>query len=144
MTDCSLNHKFNTWKFQAQPEENMLFTDIVSDFQNNFYTQHVLPMFWAWTLMYWTCNSMNNLSSYCGLVDAKKGASDKNLPVIMWFLNFSSRQRYLHLQEKFLRGMISQQWQNTWMLFISWHMIYMVLGRKQQITIHPYMQGILT
>ena len=24
---------------------------------------------------------MNNLSSYCGLVDAKKGASDKDLPV---------------------------------------------------------------
>ena len=64
--------------------------------------------------------------------------------LIMWFLNFSSRQRYLHLQEKFPRGMISQQWQNTWMLFISWHMIYMVLGKKQLITIHPYTQGNLT
>ena len=31
--------------------------------------------------MYWTCNSMNNLSSYCGLVDAKIRASDKDLPV---------------------------------------------------------------
>ena len=31
--------------------------------------------------MYWTCNSMNNLLSYCGLVDAKIRASDKNLPV---------------------------------------------------------------
>ena len=30
--------------------------------------------------MYWTCNSMNNLSSYCGLVDAKIRASDKDLP----------------------------------------------------------------
>ena len=29
--------------------------------------------------MYWTCKSMNNPSSYCGLVDAKIGASDKNL-----------------------------------------------------------------
>ena len=28
--------------------------------------------------MYWTCNSM---SSYCGLVDAKIRASDKDLPV---------------------------------------------------------------
>ena len=27
------------------------------------------------------CNSMNNLSSYCGLVDAKIRASDKDLPV---------------------------------------------------------------
>ena len=32
--------------------------------------------------MYRTCNSMNNLSSYCGLVDAKIRASDKDLPVI--------------------------------------------------------------
>ena len=31
--------------------------------------------------MYGTCNSMNNLSSYCGLVDAKISASDKDLPV---------------------------------------------------------------
>ena len=29
---------------------------------------------------------MNNLSSYCGLVDAKITASDKNLPVLIQFL----------------------------------------------------------
>ena len=29
--------------------------------------------------LYWTCNSMNNLSSYCGLVDARINASDKDL-----------------------------------------------------------------
>ena len=32
--------------------------------------------------MYWTCSSMNNLLSYCGLVDAKIRASDKDLPVV--------------------------------------------------------------
>ena len=31
--------------------------------------------------MYWTCNSMDNLPTYCGLVDASISASDKNLPV---------------------------------------------------------------
>jgi hypothetical protein len=31
--------------------------------------------------MYWTRNSMNNLLSYCGLVDAKIRASDKDLTV---------------------------------------------------------------
>ena len=31
--------------------------------------------------MYRTRNSMDNLSSYCGLVDAKIRASDKDLPV---------------------------------------------------------------
>ena len=31
--------------------------------------------------MYWTCNSINNMLSYGGLVDAKIRASDKDLPV---------------------------------------------------------------
>ena len=37
--------------------------------------------------MYWTCNAMNNLSSYCGLVDAKIRASDKDLPIHISFFN---------------------------------------------------------
>ena len=32
--------------------------------------------------MNWTWNSMNNLLSYCGLLDAKISASDKNLTVL--------------------------------------------------------------
>ena len=32
--------------------------------------------------MYLTCDSINNLSSYFGLVEAKMRASDKDLPVI--------------------------------------------------------------
>ena len=44
-TDFSLNYKFNTWKFQAQTLENMSCKEIISDIQNNFCTQHVLPMF---------------------------------------------------------------------------------------------------
>ena len=39
------------------------------------------PRFELGIFMYWTCNSMNNLSSYCGLVNAKMRASDKDLPV---------------------------------------------------------------
>ena len=31
--------------------------------------------------MYWTDKSMNNTLSYCGLVDARIDASDKDLPV---------------------------------------------------------------
>ena len=30
---------------KLKPRENMLYTEIVSDIQNNFCTQHVLPMF---------------------------------------------------------------------------------------------------
>ena len=35
--------------------------------------------------MYWTCNSMNNLLLYCGLVDARITASEKDLPVLLKF-----------------------------------------------------------
>ena len=45
------------------------------------FAKHVLPMFELGIFMYWTCNSMSNLLSYCGLVDAKIRASDKYLPV---------------------------------------------------------------
>ena len=31
--------------------------------------------------MYWTCSSINNLLSYCGLVDGRISASEKDLPV---------------------------------------------------------------
>ena len=40
--------------------------------KSNLCTQHVL-----------TRNSMNNMSSYCGLVDARISASDKDLPVLI-------------------------------------------------------------
>ena len=45
--------------------------------------------------MYWTGKSMNNLLSYCGLVDARISASEKDLPVLstdyihefIWIIN---------------------------------------------------------
>ena len=45
--------------------------------------EHVLPMFCACSFH---GNSMNNLLSYCGLIDAKIRASDKDLPVFTIFL----------------------------------------------------------
>ena len=57
-----------------------------SECQNkNKKTICVQNIFWECSelgiLMYWTCNSIKNLSSYCGLVDAKIRASDKYLPL---------------------------------------------------------------
>ena len=40
--------------------------------------------------MYWSCNSMNNLVSYYGLVDARIRTSDKHLPVLL-FSSFLSQ-----------------------------------------------------
>ena len=41
--------------------------------------------------LYWTGKSMNNLLSYCGLVDVRINASDKDLPVTS---NDALRQSY--------------------------------------------------
>ena len=66
----------------AEHGENMLCTKLVLNVRNIFCTQHVLSRFELGIFMYWTCNPMNNLLSYCGLVDAKIRASDKDLPVL--------------------------------------------------------------
>ena len=57
--------------FFPEYEENTLCTRIVLNVRNNFCTQYVLARFQLGIFMYWTCKSMNNGSSYCGLVDAK-------------------------------------------------------------------------
>ena len=78
-TDCSLNYDFSTWKFQAQ---NILCTQIVFfcfDIQNNLCTKHALSL--EISCKYWTPNSMNNLLSYYGLIDARISASERDLPV---------------------------------------------------------------
>ena len=38
--------------------------------------------------MYWTCNSINNLLSYCGLVAARISTSDKDLPYQLMISSF--------------------------------------------------------
>ena len=65
-----LIYLFNTWKLQAQ---NMGRTICVY----NMFSPCSEPV----VFMYWTSKSMNNLLSYCGLVDVRINASDKDLPV---------------------------------------------------------------
>ena len=43
--------------------------------RNNFCTQHVMELYFSW-------NSMNNLSSHCGLTDSRMRASENDLPVL--------------------------------------------------------------
>ena len=77
-TDCSLSYNFNAWKFEAQTwGEHIVF------WMSKTISCSELGIF-----MYWTCNSMNNLSSYCGIVDAKIRASDKNLHVLALLTSF--------------------------------------------------------
>ena len=51
-----------------------LFFCFYFDIQNNISTQRVL-------YLHFSCNSMNNLSSYCWLTDSRMRASDTDLPV---------------------------------------------------------------
>ena len=67
-------YKFSTRKIQVQ---NMLCTNIVNvktKTKQKFCTQHVVNLYFSW-------NSMNNISSYCGLTDLRMRASEKDLPV---------------------------------------------------------------
>ena len=74
-----------------------LFIELQVQYKKNTRSEHVVYtncfLFWSSekfmyttcseleVFMYWTGKSMNNLLSYCGLVDAKIRASEKDLPV---------------------------------------------------------------
>ena len=81
--NCSLIYQFNTWKQQAQ---NMGRTCCAHKlvFVLTFRTIYAHNMFSPCSelvvFMYWTGKSMNNLLTYCGLVDPRISASDKDLP----------------------------------------------------------------
>ena len=67
--DCSLNYKKNT------SSEHVVYKYCFEcQNKNNFCTQQVVNLYFSW-------NSMNNLSSYCGLTDERMRASEKDLPV---------------------------------------------------------------
>ena len=58
-------------------------SDCQNKTKNNLCIQNVLSLQLSCTEL--VDNSMNNLLSYCGLVDARISASDKDLPVHMGF-----------------------------------------------------------
>ena len=66
-----------TGKSLHQLTHNMT-TDCSLNYRENTSLDHVLPMFCACSFH---GNYMNNLLSYCGLVDARISASEKVLPV---------------------------------------------------------------
>ena len=59
----------------------LIFASINPQYDNRLFMELVLPMFC-------TCsfhgNSMNNLLSYCGLVDARISAFEKVLPAVLF------------------------------------------------------------
>jgi hypothetical protein len=87
-TDCSLNYEFSTGNSKLRTcWEHVVYINC-SERQNKnkkpicvhniFSTCSEFGIF-----MYWTRNWMNNLLSYCGLVDKRISASEKDLSVII-------------------------------------------------------------
>ena len=88
--------------------DKRLFLDLLVQYMKTTSSEHVvytncfLSFFWhseqfmyttcseLVVFMYWTSKSMNNLLSYCGLVDPRISASDKDLPVLNDFENIST------------------------------------------------------
>ena len=83
----SVNPQLDKRLFIEFPEKYKLTTCygqilfFMSKQKNNFCTQRVVNL-------YFSGNSMNNLLSYCGLADARMGASDTDLHVIFFNLSF--------------------------------------------------------
>ena len=65
---------------------------------------------------------MNNLSSYCGLVDVKIRASDKDLPVtnVKKFVAFSEYLNFMYLELK-LHNQVFFSVGGLWVLLASFH-----------------------
>ena len=61
--------------------------------KKQFFTQHVVNL-------YFGGNSMNNLLSYCGLVDAKIRTSDKDLPVQKKMFQFIHTNLLMNIMKK--------------------------------------------
>ena len=79
--DCSLNYKLSMYMRTASSEHVVY---INNRYQMSVQKQKQFVYTTCSELvvsMYWTRNSMNNLLSYCGLVDASTSASEKDLPV---------------------------------------------------------------
>ena len=77
--DCLLNSPKNT-SSQHVVYKNCFFVFVLTFKTIHICTQHVVNLYFSW-------KSMNNLSSYCGLTDARMRASEKDLPVLSKFQN---------------------------------------------------------
>ena len=76
--DCPVNYQFSTWKFRPKIPSSEHSQNMTICVHNKFWqcSDSELGIF-----MYWSGNLMDNLLSYCGLVDARKSTSEKGLPV---------------------------------------------------------------
>ena len=86
--------KLNSHCIGKSLSEILIFASINPQYDNRLFMKlpcsaQVLPMFCACSFH---GNSMNNLLSYCGLVDARISASEKDLPTCKYFVkNYAAK-----------------------------------------------------
>ena len=116
---------FSTWKFQDQNMLRTWWEHVVWKFycfffvltfrtiyvDNKFSTCSELGIF-----MFWICNSMNNLLSYCGLVDTTISAFEKDLPIWIKSTSRSFPEYQWHLVTNFDKCVLSP-WPDTYVLW---------------------------
>ena len=116
-TDCSLNYVFSTWKFQAQNVlrtccEHKLFLMSINKCWSKYKNTKITIFFKKQKQkticvhnMFSTCSElgifMYNLSSYCGLVDAKIRASNKDLPLSGFTESLSTMENSRYFEGSF-------------------------------------------
>ena len=112
--DCSLIYQFYTWKLQSENMGRKCCAHKLV-FVLTFRTIFAHNMFSPWpcsellVFMYWTGKSMSNRLSYCGLVDPRISASNKDLPVL----------RLLRLHTWILLELVSELLQGKLIAFAS-------------------------
>ena len=94
--DCSLNYQLSTWKLQAQ-YIHVVYKNCSECQNKNQFVYTTCPELVIF--LYWICNSMNNLLSYCGLLDARIRASDKDLPIHKYSWEIQAKLKYLDILE---------------------------------------------
>ena len=109
--DCSSIYKFNTWKQQAQNMRRTccaqkLFFVFVLTFKTICVHNLFSPCSDLVVFMYWTGKSMNNFLSYCGLVDPRISASDKDLPVMCGHKNTVFENKFVGKERGLFQSMI--------------------------------------
>ena len=97
---------------------------------------HVLPMFCACSFH---GNSMNNLLSYCGLIDAKIRASDKDLPVQknVRFLHWICLQVCKSFSEALIVASTNPQYDKRLFMKLPWKLQAQNMGRAWAKHVQP-------
>ena len=89
--------RLNSPKNTSSKHVQILFWMSKQKQENNFYTQHVLNL-------YFSCISMNNLLSYCGLTDSRRWTSDTDLPVNR---NFPNSNKFIIFDQYLSKTLLS-------------------------------------